>query len=171
MGELLERHLPGLLAFVRLRADPRVRLHESAADVVQSVCREVLTHLDRFQYRSEAHFRQWLYRTAERKLIDRLRRHGAAKRGGGAEPRVAPERVLESYASFCSPSRAAIAREELARVEAAFEELGAEEREVVVLARVVGLEHAEIARQVDKSVDAVRSTLYRALSRLAALLG
>jgi DNA-directed RNA polymerase specialized sigma24 family protein len=43
---LLERHLPGLRAFVRLRAGPAVRTRESTTDVVQSACREVLAHFD-----------------------------------------------------------------------------------------------------------------------------
>lgn len=47
---LLQEHLPGLRAFVRLQATPEIRAQESVSDIVQSVCREVLTHADRFQH-------------------------------------------------------------------------------------------------------------------------
>ena len=36
--ELLARHLPGLRAYVRLRAGPLVRAREAESDVVQSAC-------------------------------------------------------------------------------------------------------------------------------------
>ena len=39
---VLERCLPGLLAYARLHAGERVLLQESGADIVQSVCRELL---------------------------------------------------------------------------------------------------------------------------------
>jgi len=45
IDELLHRYLPGLRAFVRLRASPAVRAKESASDIAQSVCREVLEDL------------------------------------------------------------------------------------------------------------------------------
>ena len=52
---------------------PQLRAKESASDLVQSVCREVLGRLDRFQHGGEAGFRHWLYATALRKVRDLLR--------------------------------------------------------------------------------------------------
>lgn len=42
LEEFVTRHLPHLHAYVRLRMGPQLRLREATADVVQSVCREVL---------------------------------------------------------------------------------------------------------------------------------
>ena len=53
--------------------------------LVQSVCRKVIEHIDRFEHRSEAGFKQWLYRTAERKIIDRYRYYTADKREAARE--------------------------------------------------------------------------------------
>ncbi len=169
---LLERHLPGLRAFVRLRSDRLLRAKESESDLVQSVCREVLEHLDRYQYRSEAGFRQWLYRTAERKIIDRFRYYNAEKRSAarevnGEELGLEDSRLLEAYGTLFTPSRDAMAREELRRVEEAFESLPADYREIIVLARVVGLPHADIARQLGRTPSSVRNALYRGLALLS----
>ena len=169
---LLERHLPGLRAFVRLRSDRLLRAKESESDLVQSVCREVLEHIDRYQYRSEAGFRQWLYRTAERKIIDRFRYYNAEKRSAAREVNgedfgLEDSRLIDAYGTLFTPSRDAMAREELHRVEEAFERLPPDYREIIVLARVVGLPHADIARQLGRTPSSVRNALYRGLALLS----
>jgi len=60
-----------------------------------------------------------------------------------------------------------MAREELRRVEAAFERLPADYREIIVLARIVGLAHGEIARQLGRTPSSVRNALYRGLALLS----
>ncbi len=55
---LLEANLPALRAFVRLRMGPTLRAKESASDLVQSACREVLEGLDRFQFQGAENFRR-----------------------------------------------------------------------------------------------------------------
>jgi RNA polymerase sigma-70 factor (ECF subfamily) len=150
---------------------------ESSADLVQSVCREVIQDLDRFSFASEAAFRHWLYTTAERKILDRARYWRRAKRDAGREVDLGKcevgfeERLLESYGSLCTPSRDAIAREQLARVERAFERLPEDYRQVVLLSRIVGLSQAEIAQEMGRSIDSVRNLLFRAMARMTSLLG
>src|SRR5438552_14795863 len=70
---LLERYLPDLLRYVRRRAGPAILKKESGSDVVQSVCRELFENLrtERFEYRGEAEFKQWLYGAALLKLEGR----------------------------------------------------------------------------------------------------
>jgi RNA polymerase sigma-70 factor (ECF subfamily) len=172
MDALIEQHLPGLRAYVRLRSDRLLRAKESESDLVQSVCREVLEHADRFQHRSEAGFRQWLYRTAERKIIDRFRYYSAEKRNAareiaGDDLGIEDSGLLQAYGGLVTPSREAMAREELRRVESAFERLPADYREIIVLARIVGLPHADIARQLGRTASSVRNALYRGLALLA----
>ncbi|MCE9593709.1 MAG: sigma-70 family RNA polymerase sigma factor [Planctomycetes bacterium] len=163
---LLERYLPGLRAFVRLRAGPAVRAHESASDITQSVCREVLQNLSTFKYGGEAGFKHWLYATALRKLQKRDE-HWRTQKREAARVVVDEHALLEAYRSVSSPSGRAMAKEELARVEHAFDELGDDEREVITLARVVGLPHKEIAEAMGKTEGATRVLLHRALARLA----
>lgn len=174
---LLSRYLPGLRAFIRLRAGALVRNKESTSDLAQSVCREILQHMERFQFHGEANFKHWLYTTALRKICNRYEYYGAGKRDVAKEIAVEPAagsqddgQVLECYRSFYTPSEQAMMREELARVEQAFEKLPDEYREVIVLARVVGLSRAEIAEQMGKTEGAVRTLLSRALAELAEMV-
>jgi RNA polymerase sigma factor (sigma-70 family) len=179
---LMGRHLAGLRAYVRVQGGALLRAREESTDLVQSVCREVLTKLDRFQYGSEAGFKHWLYATALRKIRDRYDYYLAAKRdvrlengpaatGSAASGAAgAPGELADVYRSVCTPSRAASANEEIARIEEAFDKLPEHYREVIVQARLLGLSRAEIGRQTGRTEGAVSVLLFRASARLAGLL-
>jgi RNA polymerase sigma-70 factor (ECF subfamily) len=169
---LLERHLPGLRAFVRLRAGEQVRAQESVSDLVQSVCREALEDVGSFRYQGEAAFKHWLFTLALRKIVDRSRRlrvrplERAVAAGAAAGIVSGQSELLEHYATFCTPSADAAIREEVERIERAFDALGEDDREVITLARLVGLRYAEIGERMGRSEEAVRKLLARALARL-----
>lgn len=178
---LLQRYLPGLEAFIRLRQGRMLKAKESAADIVQSVCREILEHMDRYQYRGETQFKHWLYTTALRKLSNRYEYYRAQKRdaareialpltGGGTQTHTSPGEMLQQYHFVGTPSQALQAREEMLRIEVAFEKLPEEYREVILLSRMIGLTHKEIAEVQGKTEGAVRVTLSRALAKLAGFL-
>lgn len=170
---LLERYLPDLRAFVRLRAGAALRDRESTSDLVQSTCREVLTRMDRFRFADETAFRRWLLTTAQRKIADRADYYTAQKRAGEREERMAresgadDEHLQAAYQRFSSPSHRVILKDEVDRIERAFDHLTEEQREVVTLAHIVGLPRREIAEQLGKSENAVRIVLHRALARIA----
>ncbi len=175
--ELLERHIPGLRAYVRLRCGPVLRAKESASDIVQSACRDVLQNIGQFRYGGEAGFKAWLYEAATRKILDRAEYWGAGKRDAareatpqGAHGAADDRRLADVYATLGTPSAAAMGREALERIERGFERLSEDEREVVVLARLVGLSHAEIAARLGCSEGAARLRLFRALATLAQAL-
>ena len=77
---------------------------------------------------------------------------------------------LSGFGSLLTPSRVAIQAEEVAQLEAAFDELPDEYREVITLSRIVGLSHEEIAQEMGRSPGATRVLLHRALARLGRLL-
>ena len=169
VNHLLERYLPGLRAFVRLRAGATVQGREEHSDIVQSVCRDVLENLERYKHGGDEGFRRWLYRTALRKIADRYEYYQAKKRDVGREG------LLGSHGSLArdqapSPSQHAIAKEEALRIERALDGMPDDYREVVVLSRYVGMSHHEIAAEMGRSELAVRTLLSRALARLAELL-
>ncbi len=163
---LLERYLPALRVFLRLRIGPTLRAKEAESDIVQSTCRAILERADAFHYGGEDGFKRWLFTTAFRTLIDKSAHWRAAKRTG---PQIAfdDEASAAIYRSFSSPSEHALERETRERLEHAFDALGEEEREVITLARVAGLSHREIAVAMDKSEAAVRVQLHRALLALS----
>ncbi len=174
---LLQRHLPGLNAFVRLRMGRELRAKESSSDLVQSACREVLQHMDRYQYRSEKNFKQWLYMTALRKVKNRVEFYRRDKRDVRREvdkPRSSTpdeERTLSDlFQTLHTPSRELMAKEEMQRIEEAFSELSDSQREVITLSRILGMSHREIAEQMGRTEVATRSLLLRALAALSAKL-
>ncbi len=173
IDELLREHLPGLRGFIRLRTGGFLRSLESTTDLVQSVCREILEHRDRFRHPDEDGFRKWLYTTALRKISKRGDFYRAQKREVARNvplPSGGDEDLLSCYRNLGAPSGVARAREEVERIEGAFDQLSEDHREVITLARIVGMSHAEIAERTGRSEGATRMLLYRGLERLSEIL-
>ena len=173
LEQLVEACLPHLRAAVRLRMGPALRARESASDVVQSICREVLSNLDRYEPRDGAGFRRWLHRLALNKIVDKQRYWRADRRDPGKEvplDGVRSRALLEAYAAAATPSRAAVELEDLRHIEEAFDRLPERQRDVILLTRVVGLSHREVADELGVTEEASRALLRRALVRLAGLL-
>ncbi|MBL8900655.1 MAG: sigma-70 family RNA polymerase sigma factor [Planctomycetes bacterium] len=172
---LLAHHLPRLQAWLRVRMGGGLGPRESTSDVVQSACREVLEHLDRFSYEGEAGFRCWLFKTAERKLIDKHRFHRAARRDAGREALGEGGRSdagLDAVmGDLATPSQEAMAKEQEERIAAAVDRLSDEDRELYALFHIAGLGNAEIAAELGKTEVAVRKAKSRVLARLASMLG
>lgn len=170
VAELIGQHVPQLMAYVRMRAGEALRARESIADLVQSACREALADLGSFQYRGEAQFRAWLFTHALHKMQNRARDHRAQRRDMRREQAIDGDPGLEhAFATLCTPTRELMGREALAAFERAFAELPEEQRDAVLLRRVLGLDYAEIGRKLDKSEGAVRNLVYRGVARLAEL--
>ncbi|MHC4514071.1 MAG: sigma-70 family RNA polymerase sigma factor [Planctomycetota bacterium] len=169
---LLRQHLGSLRAFVRLRSDRQLRLRESESDIVQSICREVLSDLGSFEYRNAAGFRSWLFTLALNKVREKGRFHQAERRTSRREDgSLDRDPTLRAhYASFFTPSEHAMAREVETEFEVAFDGLSEDHREVIILSRILSLPHREIAHSTGRTEVAVRSLLSRALVALSAEL-
>ncbi len=165
---LLGDHLPGLRAFVRVRSGAALRARERCSDLVQTVCREVLNDLDGADCEAPEEFRRWLYAVALHKIVRKAEYHAAQKRAVEREATPVDDGVLlDAYATVFTPSRAAVAREEVDRIERALDALPEEFRDVIVQARLLGMSHQEISAQTGRSEVAVRKLLSRARARLA----
>lgn len=169
VDELLDRHLPDLRRYVEEEMGSGLRALETADDVVQSVCRELLEGLSGFEYRGERAFGAWLRRAALRKLIDRRRHHRTLKRGGGAAALSAADLAL-LVSAIQSPSQEVSLREELEALGRGFAQLSLDDQEVVRLVHLEGLGHAEVAQRLGCSVESSRKQLSRALARLSRLV-
>jgi RNA polymerase sigma-70 factor (subfamily 1) len=172
---LLELHLPAVRAFVRAHMSPKLRARESSSDVVQSVCREILSRLDQLQHPGEDAFRAWLFTTARRKLANRARDLGREKRDAAREHlgefrESALAALGATYSRISSPTGQALKKEEIERLEAAIDRLSDPHREVLTLAYFAELSRAEIGAQLGKTEEAVRALLHRATARLAMLM-
>ena len=108
---------------------------------------------------------------ALRKLVQRQRYWQAERRDVRREHAMeSPEEVAGSYRTLLTPSRHARGREDLERLEACFDQLSDDHRQVILLSRIGGIAHAEVATQMGKSEGATRVLLYRALARLGVML-
>jgi RNA polymerase sigma factor (sigma-70 family) len=164
---LLERHLDGVRGFVARNAGAALRAQESVADLVQSTCRELIERLrdGRFRFHGEAEFKQWLYRAAVMKLMNRGRYWRAGQRDAGKRVHAAEaaDRSASSAPAFAvdpgTPSQDAAFHEELERFERALFALTDEQREAIVLFHVERLTHAEIAARKGFSESYSRTLL------------
>ncbi|MCC6670312.1 MAG: sigma-70 family RNA polymerase sigma factor [Planctomycetes bacterium] len=166
MEVLLQHYLPHLHAFVRIRLDAVVRARESSMDVVQSVCRELLESRTSFEFRGEDRFRAWLFTAALHKILEKQRFHRLAKRNLQREETPSSTDESAVPASLLTPSLDAIGKETAQALESALDALSPEHREVITLARVVGLPHRVIAEVMGRKEEAVRQLLVRAVLRL-----
>ncbi len=174
--QLMTLHLPALRAYVRAHMGPALRAKESSSDLVQSICRELLTHMDRFQHPGEQAFKHWLFTTARRKIANRARDLERMKRDVGREhaggfQETALVGLGDVYARLSSPSKQVLRQEEIERLEEAIDGLTEEQREVLTLAYMAGLSRAEIGARTGRTEEAVRALLHRATARLAILMG
>src|SRR5678815_592051 len=85
LTSLFARNLPPLVAFIRARAGKAIAARESAADIAQSVFREVLQDADKIELKGEGAFRNWLFMQATRKVLDRAKFHGRDRRDAARE--------------------------------------------------------------------------------------
>ncbi len=165
LDALLRRHLPDLMVFVRAKSGPRLRAQESCSDLVQTVCREALQSVEHYEWRGEGSFRRWLFTLAMNKLRNRADYYAAERRDAARV--VAGSDAVDATPGGFGPSQHAIAGEANAKFEAALDRLDEDQREVVLMARVIGMSHAEIAAELGIAEGAVRTRLSRALARLA----
>ncbi len=171
---LLQLHIGELRAFVSRRLGQVVAGKESVSDVVQSACREVLEHLDRYRFRGEQEFRRWLFATALRKLRSRRRYWLAGKRSAGrevaAETAASGSRLHDALLDLSTPSRDAARREDVAGLERALGQLPERYRAILDLAVGEGVPLVEIAARWGISEANARMIKSRAVARLATLL-
>jgi RNA polymerase sigma-70 factor (ECF subfamily) len=155
---IYNRHFRRIYNFaLRKLGDPA-----EAEDVTQEVFAAVFSCMDRFQGRSDLVV--WIYGISRNILNNRLRRRGSVRLVSLEEipPDVGP--VDEG------PLACAEAREALSRVQDAIEQLPRDQRRILELRHAQRLAIRRIAEIMERSEDAVKSSLYRARRTLAAKL-
>ncbi len=163
---LLQRYLPQLHAFVHARLGAALRARESSMDVVQSVCRELLSARDKFDFQGEDRFRAWLFTAAFNKVRERHRRLHSDKRDVDREEAAPFEDSFAAVAHLLTPSQDAIGNETAAAMRDALAVLAEEHREVITLAKLVHLPHRVIAEVMSRTEAATRQLLARAMLQL-----
>ena len=164
---------------IRLRLDQKLRPKLDSVDVVQDVLILALGRLNDFRYKDEGDFLRWLSRIAENRIRDIFDRFQADKRDIHREIPFKKKGSSADGRSFgaaepmrtTTPSVIMRKKEALDKLEKALDKLKPEYKEIIVLKKIEGLSHAEIARRLDKNAGAVRMLLARALAALTITYG
>jgi RNA polymerase sigma factor (sigma-70 family) len=159
---LVAKYQTRLATLARLRLGSELRGHVEVEDVLQDALLRALRSLPEASFESEQTFFGWLACIVEHVIVD-LARSRAAR----------PETRLDGdFAdSAVSPSRGLRREERFARLERALDDLGQDDREVIILARIQGLPLKEIALRMGRSHAAVAQLLTRALRKLRSSFG
>lgn len=160
---------PRLLRYLLVQAPDR------AEDVAADTWYDVARALDQFDG-GEAGFRSWVFTIARRRLVDGIRRD--ARRplrlvdDDFELERLAGQAAASAVSAGGTDDAGASAEQEEAtrRAIALVRTLPPDQAEVVLLRVVAGLEPAEVAELLGKSVGSVRVLAHRGLRRLARTL-
>ena len=159
---------------VRFRMSKELRSKLESVDLVQDTLIHALSGLDDFTYKNEGDFVRWLSKIAENELRGSLKKLHADKRDIRREVRldtygpttrsevVGPPGPIEATTPSVIMSR----KEDLGKLEKAIDELKPEYREVIILTKIEGLSYNEIAGRLDKTSEAVRKLVSRAMAEL-----
>ncbi|MGE8362032.1 RNA polymerase sigma factor [Pseudomonas sp.] len=159
-AQLYQRHRLGLFRFLcGLCGDP---------SVAEEVFQETWLSLVRSEsvQREAVLFKTWLYQIARNRLIDHWRKHG--KQQGLSE--AYDEQVHDQPSAEAGPEQQLDLSRDQARLQAALDDLPAEQREVFLLRAHGDLELHEIAELTRTPAETVKSRLRYALQKLRRLL-
>lgn len=159
---------------VRLRMGGELRSKLESMDIVQDSLMSALRDLKDFNYSNEGDFLRWLSKIAENQIRGNLDQLHAAKRDMRKEVPLEQRSTHTNNSggqalypvSQTTPSLIFSRREDLDKLEHAMDLLKPAHRQVIILARIEGLAHKDIAARMDKSPDAVGMLLSRALLAL-----
>jgi RNA polymerase sigma-70 factor (ECF subfamily) len=138
------------------------RHHEDARDVTQDVFVTALKSLSTF--RGDAQLATWLHRVTVNASLDLVRRRGR-REGPGLEE------VGDRPTSEPGPESVAIESVRAREVHLALGRIADDQRAVIVLHDLQGLDYAEVAAALEVPVGTVKSRLHRARLALAKQLG
>lgn len=174
-NDLYARYWERLHTVVRFRLGPALRAKLESADIVQEALLVSLRGIERFEYRSDGDFLHWLCKLVENRIRDQVDYFHAEKRLIRRETPLQTQLPTRStvwgplnLAGISkTPSIDAVRHEELESLERAVDQLPTDQREAVILTRYEGLRFSEAGAMLDKSPDAIRMLVSRALVRLA----
>lgn len=176
-----ERPLDAYRDYLRLLARtqlaPRLQAKLDASDIAQQTILQAHQARDQFRGRTEAEKLAWLRAILANVLAAATRRFVTKARDVGRERSLEADLDLSSSrleslfaADQSSPSQRAVRGEELLRLAAALTQLSEEQRQVVELHYLKGMQMADVAEQMGRSRAAVVGLLFRGIKKLRQML-
>jgi RNA polymerase sigma-70 factor (ECF subfamily) len=161
----------------RLQLSPRLQTKLDASDIVQQALLQAHASQTQFRGQSEAEWLGWLRAILANALLAATRRYAAEARDLDRERSIEAELERSSSRLECllaadetSPSQRAIHCEELLRLAHAMNCLPPDQRLVIELHHLKGLQVAEVAKLMDRTHRSVVGLLFRGLKKLRELL-
>ncbi|TWU42324.1 sigma-70 family RNA polymerase sigma factor [Novipirellula artificiosorum] len=180
VNRLLERHRDSVHRLVQMRLDRKVQRRVDVSDVVQDVLVEANGRLGKYLDNPAMAFHLWIRQIAWDRIIDTYRRHRvSAKRNMDREQAMSvgtgqDQSSVQLAAQLCdpalTPAAAATQREIATKVESAIEQLGDQDREIVLMRHYEHLSNLEIAEVLNLNPPAASMRYLRAVRRLRELL-
>jgi len=177
LNDLLQRYYPRVLAAVRLRLGPVLRIKLQSMDIVQDVMIETCQRIDTFKFSSDGDLMRFLNKVVLNRIRDQADIWTTHKRNLKKEVLLendrssSAENPLNSIAgrSGLTPSKIVSHLEDFALLEKAMDRLAEkseESRNLIVDVEIEGRTYAEIAAETGSNSDAVRMRLARAKAAL-----
>jgi RNA polymerase sigma-70 factor (ECF subfamily) len=174
-GALLARYEPQVRRIVALNMGRTLAAAVEDEDLVQETMLEILQGLPHLTYHNEAGLVAWMARVAESRIRSLARRMSRQKRDrarerlfGQSGSVLRPQPFLVSPSK--TPSQCAQANEFDRILDQALVTLPPRDRRVVILRQIVGLSHAEVARELGLTEVGTRTIFARSLARIGASL-
>ena len=170
---LLTESRAELCEYVSGKISPSVHRLLSADDVVQEAHAEVFRRISSFRPIGGDSFDRWVAAIAIRRLRSAIRRHRAAKRGGGrfgAEPRHFEDSTIALLDFLAgpgkTPSRVVARGEAVGAVQEALADLPEQQRQAVWLVHIEGCTAGEAATQMGRTERAIHGLCRRGLENM-----
>ena len=165
LNRLLERCGPRLLSLIRLRMGPGLRARMESGDLLNATLFRAFRAFDRLDARNTPSLMAWLARVAESEIRDQADRVHAQRRDAGKDVAL-DAAVSELPARIRSQTSRLVLTEAQQRLEGALADLSPEHREIILLRKFEELGFREIGERLNKSPDACRMLLARAMTAL-----
>ena len=176
LEQLCNAYAERIRRIVRLRAGTELRAQLESMDLVQDALIAAVTGLKDFRDNNDGDFMRWMVKITENRIRDRVDHIHAAKRDVRRQVRLEDDSEDEGSSGkpyqrspivTTTPSVMLARREELDKLEKAMDRLTDDYREVLLLAKIEGLPHEQIAEYMERSPAAVAKLLSRAIVALA----
>jgi RNA polymerase sigma-70 factor (ECF subfamily) len=180
LDRLLLDHHRALRAVVEKKLPSTLTSVVSADDILQECFTEAYRDIGKFRPDGPNALFRWLCTIADHRLLDAVRAHRAAKRGGGRAPvgEVGNDRnsamlaLLDVvFAHEHTPSRSVAGHEAADAVQSAIETLKPEYRDAIRLRYIEGRNVGETAAMMNKTERSVHKLCSRGIQKLREVLG
>jgi RNA polymerase sigma-70 factor (ECF subfamily) len=160
-----------------LHLDPRLQRRFDASDLTQDTMLKAHKKIGEFRGTTEAELLKWLHTILLNQLRDKIEHEEADRRNFKLEQAL-PEVVAESSARIdkwlaanqSSPSEQAERHEQELRLAAALAQLPEDQRDVVIIHKLMEASPADIATETGRTVKSVAGLLRRGVHKLGDIL-